>query len=81
MHESLSQNFLEIIVVQGCISDFFISDVMDDNFLLFTDTYQKQIYQMDITSGAFHAVPLSGHDNPIAVDYDHIEHRVGMNPI
>ncbi len=49
---------------------------MYDNFLLFTDTYQKQIYQMDLTSGGFHAVPLSGHDNPIAVDYDPVHRRV-----
>ena len=55
-----------------------ILDVMYDNFLLFTDTYQKQIYQMDFASGAFHAVPLSAHNNPIAVDYDSLENRVRM---
>ena len=55
-----------------------IVDIMYDNFLLFTDTYQKQIYQMDFASGAFHAVPLSAHDNPIAVDYDSLENRVRM---
>ncbi len=41
-----------------------------DNFLLFSDTYQKEIYQMDATTGQFVALPLPSHDNPIAVDYD-----------
>ena len=47
-----------------------------ENFLLFTDTYHKQVYQMDADSGEFSALPLSGHDNPIAVDYDPMEGNV-----
>ncbi|KAK2147403.1 hypothetical protein LSH36_555g03045, partial [Paralvinella palmiformis] len=41
-----------------------------DNFLLFADTFQKQIYQMSTLTGQFKAIALSGHDNPISVDYD-----------
>lgn len=56
-----------------------VADIMQDKFLLFTDTYQKQIYQMDIQSGAFLAVPLSGHDNPIGVDFDHVENKANIH--
>lgn len=52
------------------------SDTFYDNFLLFTDTYQKQIYQMSIMTGDFNAVPLSGHDNPIGVNYDPMERKI-----
>ena len=31
---------------------------------------------MSLSSDSFHAVPLTGHDNPIAVDYDPVGRRV-----
>ena len=32
--------------------------------------------QMNMMTGEFHAIPLSGHDNPIAVDYDPLNKKV-----
>ena len=49
------------------------SDPLFDNFLLFTDSYQKQIYQMNLDDGSFHGIPLSGHENPISIDYDPLD--------
>lgn len=61
------------------VTRFSIADAYYDNFLLFTDTYQKQIYQMSLASEDFHAIPLEGHVNPIAVDYDPLHRKVSLD--
>ncbi|XP_013405316.1 low-density lipoprotein receptor-related protein 4-like [Lingula anatina] len=53
-----------------------LSETVKDDFLIFTDTYQKQIFQMSLKDSEIRAVPLKGHENPIAVDYDPKEGRV-----
>ena len=48
-----------------------LPEAYTDNFLLMTDSYRKEIYQMDLATGDVRAIPvLTDHDNPIAVDYD-----------
>ncbi|KAK3087601.1 hypothetical protein FSP39_008130 [Pinctada imbricata] len=45
-----------------------------NNFLLITDTVNKTIYRMDLSSGGSYVdIPLHNHDNPIAIDYDPIQ--------
>ncbi|KAL8625952.1 hypothetical protein ACOMHN_012544 [Nucella lapillus] len=45
-------------------------------FLLFTDTGNRGIYRMDLNSHSFITIPLAGHQNPIAIDYDPVEGRI-----
>ncbi|XP_053380060.1 deleted in malignant brain tumors 1 protein-like [Mercenaria mercenaria] len=52
------------------------TDSLPDGFLLFTDSSQKQIYRMDLTTQSYVTIPLSGHDKPIAIDYDYIDGRI-----
>lgn len=47
-----------------------------DNFLLITDTTNKQIYRMDITMQSYVTIPLSNHDNPISIDYNPSSYRI-----
>ncbi|XP_060590612.1 deleted in malignant brain tumors 1 protein-like isoform X2 [Ruditapes philippinarum] len=49
---------------------------LPDGFLLFTDSYQKMIYRMDLKSESYVNVPLSGHDKPIAIAYDYVDGRI-----
>ncbi|XP_071157151.1 scavenger receptor cysteine-rich domain-containing protein DMBT1-like [Mytilus edulis] len=41
-----------------------------DNWLMITDSKNKSIYRMDLTTGGYITIPLIGTDNPIAIDYD-----------
>ena len=34
------------------------------------------MFQMSLLTGEFHAVPLSGHDNPIALDFDPVDRKL-----
>lgn len=49
---------------------------LPDNFLLFTDSVQKQIYRMDMSTKSYVAVPVSRNDIPIAIDYDYVDGRI-----
>lgn len=55
---------------------FYIADSLPDGFLLFTDSYQKRIYRMDLNSQSYVTVPLTGHDKPIAIAYDYVDGRI-----
>ncbi|XP_041369837.1 deleted in malignant brain tumors 1 protein-like [Gigantopelta aegis] len=52
------------------------STTTPNNFLLFTDTRKKQIYRMDVSTFSYVQVPLTNHDNPIAIDYDPVDARI-----
>jgi streptogramin lyase len=54
----------------------FVAGSLPDGFLLFTDSYQKMIYRMDLKSQSYVNVPLSGHDKPIAIAYDYVDGRI-----
>jgi len=43
---------------------------LKNNFLVVTDAYQRQLFQVSIDDGSIHAIPLSQHYRPIAIDYD-----------
>ena len=49
---------------------------LPDNFLLFTDTRQKGIFRMDMTSNSYVRIPLTLNDNPISIDYDPVDGRI-----
>ncbi|ESO92872.1 hypothetical protein LOTGIDRAFT_162349 [Lottia gigantea] len=51
------------------------STILRTNFLIVTDAYQKQIYQINSKSGSVNAIDMPiGH--PIAVDYDPMPQRI-----
>ncbi|KAK6195981.1 hypothetical protein SNE40_001294 [Patella caerulea] len=52
------------------------STVIRNNFLIVTDAYQKQIYQIGTTNGVVHAIDMTIRHQPIAVDFDPIRLRV-----
>ncbi|XP_060073519.1 deleted in malignant brain tumors 1 protein-like [Ylistrum balloti] len=47
-----------------------------NNFLLVTDTTDRQVYRMDINTQSYVTIPLSNHDNPIAIDYNPTTYRI-----
>ncbi|KAL8562352.1 hypothetical protein ACOMHN_066066 [Nucella lapillus] len=49
---------------------------LPQQFLLFTDTANRNIYHMDLNSSSFITIPLAGHANPLAIDYDPAQLRV-----
>ncbi|CAH1782417.1 unnamed protein product [Owenia fusiformis] len=52
------------------------SDVVYDNFILLTDTYHKEVFQLDLSTNNVQTIPLSGHGNTIAVTYDPKDFRI-----
>ncbi|XP_052220549.1 deleted in malignant brain tumors 1 protein-like isoform X2 [Dreissena polymorpha] len=53
-----------------------LSTTIPNRFLLFTDTTQRSIYRMDMTTKSYIAIPLPSQENPIAIDYDYIGERL-----
>ncbi|XP_076436243.1 scavenger receptor cysteine-rich type 1 protein M160-like [Babylonia areolata] len=49
---------------------------LPNQFLLFTDTDHRGVYRMDLTSTSYVTIPLLGHANPIAIDYDPEDTRI-----
>ena len=51
-------------------SHFIFSDPFTD-FLLVTDTFRQEIYQMNAATGETRVIPVDvDHDNPVAVGFD-----------
>ncbi|XP_036362725.1 low-density lipoprotein receptor-related protein 4 isoform X3 [Octopus sinensis] len=46
------------------------TDLATDNFLLVTDSYRKQIFQISMITGKVQALDVRDHFRPLAVDYD-----------
>ncbi|XP_064614875.1 low-density lipoprotein receptor-related protein 6-like isoform X2 [Liolophura sinensis] len=57
------------------------SQVLEDNYLVVTDAYQKQIYQVGAVSNRFNAIHVSIHYRPIAVDLDPVDKKVYWSDI
>uniref|UniRef100_A0A0L8HW29 EGF-like domain-containing protein n=1 Tax=Octopus bimaculoides TaxID=37653 RepID=A0A0L8HW29_OCTBM len=49
---------------------FCATDLATDNFLLVTDSYRKQIFQISMITGKVQALDVRDHFRPLAVDYD-----------
>ncbi|XP_070176422.1 scavenger receptor cysteine-rich domain-containing protein DMBT1-like isoform X2 [Littorina saxatilis] len=49
---------------------------LPNQFLLFTDSNNRGIYRMDLNSYSFITIPLAGHQNPVAIDYDPVDVRI-----
>lgn len=49
---------------------------MRDNFLLVTDSYQKELYQFGTFSNEVYAIPTGKHYRPIAIDYDPVREKI-----
>lgn len=48
-----------------------------DNFVIAADSYQKQLYQMDLSTGDVHVIaPDVTHYRPIAVGFDPIRNHL-----
>ena len=54
----------------------YFSATRPDNFLIFTDTDNRLIFRMDLTTHSFVVVPLWRSGNPIAIDYDPVDGRI-----
>ena len=54
----------------------YFSATRPDNFLVFTDTDNRLIFRMDLTTHSFVVVPLWRSGNPIAIDYDPVDGRI-----
>ncbi|XP_071838885.1 uncharacterized protein [Apostichopus japonicus] len=52
--------------------------LVSNNFALVTDSYEKTIFQVDLSSDShnFTAIALEGLKNPIAVDYDPVDSKI-----
>ncbi|GAB1603458.1 low-density lipoprotein receptor-related protein 4-like isoform X1 [Argonauta hians] len=48
------------------------TDLATDNFLLVTDSYRKQIFQISMLTGKVQALDVRDHFRPLAIDYDPI---------
>ena len=44
--------------------------MVQDNFLLVTDSFSHGLFQVDLSTGSGLKIPLSQHTNPIAIAYD-----------
>ena len=53
-----------------------ITDVKFDNYVVAVDSYQKQIYQLDLTSGDVSAIPLSQSYKGVALDIHKVTGRL-----
>ncbi|KAL5004150.1 hypothetical protein ScPMuIL_017606 [Solemya velum] len=60
-------------VILVCISTV---GVLRDNFLLVTDSYQKELYQFGTFSNEVYAIPTGKHYRPIAIDYDPVREKI-----
>ncbi|XP_076455166.1 scavenger receptor cysteine-rich domain-containing protein DMBT1-like [Babylonia areolata] len=45
-------------------------------FILFTDSQNQSIIRMDLNSFSFITIPIRGHQNPVAIDYDPVDQRI-----
>ncbi|XP_046577867.1 low-density lipoprotein receptor-related protein 4-like [Haliotis rubra] len=53
-----------------------ISSIAGNNFLLVTDAYQRQVFQVSSSNGVVHAVRHSTRHSPIAIGFDPIKMRL-----
>lgn len=53
-----------------------VTDLSVDNFLLVTDGYRKQIFQISIPTRKVHALDIEDHFRPFAVDYDPLREMI-----
>lgn len=48
-----------------------------DNFVIAADSYQKQLYQVDLSTGDVHVIaPDVTHNRPIAVAFDPVKNQL-----
>ncbi|KAI0216291.1 hypothetical protein LSAT2_031673 [Lamellibrachia satsuma] len=50
--------------------------VVQDNFLLVTDSLSHGLFQIDLSAGSGLKIPLSQQTNPIAIAYDHMYSKI-----
>ena len=55
---------------------FFVADLMQDNFLMVTDSYRDVLYQYDLASRSVWRIPFSHQGYEMAFSYDHIQSKV-----
>ena len=53
-----------------------VSAMVQDNFLLVTDSRKKAIFQIDLIAGSAWKIPLPRVNNPIAVVFDPVESKI-----
>lgn len=54
-----------------------ITGLARDNFVIAADSYQKQLYQVDLSTGDVHVIaPEIAHNRPIAVAFDPIRNML-----
>ena len=53
-----------------------VSAMVQDNFLLVTDSRKKAIFQIDLIAGSAWKIPLARLNSPIAVVFDPVESKI-----
>lgn len=54
-----------------------VSGLVRDNFVIAADSYQKQLYQVDLSTGDVHVIaPDVTHNRPIAVAFDPVKNQL-----
>ena len=64
-----------LIFISIDILVFFVGEY-PDFYLLMTDTKNRSIYRMDLTTYSYETVPLHNHDNPISIDFDSLNNQI-----
>ncbi|XP_041357551.1 low-density lipoprotein receptor-related protein 6-like [Gigantopelta aegis] len=47
-----------------------------DVYILFTDSYAKQIWKLDFNNSNYSNIVIENHENPIAIDYDPVMNKI-----